>query len=277
MRALGITFSVSSSEAEISAWGPRSWTLGKSCTSQGKFTLPEQFTFVAPRGLARPLEDLIFKPDALKQAMLDNWTKYCETQIEKGKTISMDAQLLAHIKAFDFSCVDRCSLDDILTDPAAKPALAAMFGADPGSPPLGVVPPTVAPGELRYADALMRAYGERDNCNYGCHDDIIGHDVHGKHFFEQRERFYAADAFSRFYRDNTLAEELSALEDEMYHGIVEKHREVHADSLTRVNAVMSQAAAVLPSGPLARHARVQVRQGVCHHFVNNGRIASWTP
>jgi hypothetical protein len=39
-----------------------------------------------------------------------------------------------------------------------------------------------------------------------------------------------------------------------------------------VNAVMSQAAALLPGGPLARHAGVQVRQGICHHFVNEDRL-----
>lgn len=241
---------------------------------QKKFTLPEQFTFVAPRGLARTLEELIFNPSALKRAMITNWNEYCATKIEKGKTVPMDTSLLAHIETFDFSRVDRRSLDDILTDPAAMPALAAMFGADPGSPPPGVVPPTVAPNELRYADALIGAYGERDKCTYACHDDIA-HSVHGQHFFEQRERFYAADAFSRFYRDNTLAEETAALEEEMYHGIIEKHREPHADSLTRVNAVMGHAATVSPGGPLARHARVQVKQGICHHFVNNQRILSW--
>jgi hypothetical protein len=242
---------------------------------QKKFTLPKQFTFVAPRGLARTLEDLIFNPNALKQAIITNWTEYCATKIEKGKTVPMDASLLAHIETFDFSCVDRRSMDDILTDSAAMPALAAMFGADPGSPPPGVVPPTVAPDELRYADALMEAYGERDKCTYAGHDEIIAHSVHGQHFFEQRERFYAADAFSRFYRDNTLAEETAALEEEMYHGIIDKHREPHADSLTRVNAVMGRAATVSPGGPLARHARVQVKQGICHHFVNNQRILSW--
>jgi hypothetical protein len=242
---------------------------------QGKFIFPERFTFVAPRGLSRPLEDLIFNPTALKKAMIDKWPDYCATKITAGKTIPLDASLLAHINTFDFSCVGRCSLDDILMDPAAKPALAAMFGTDPGSPPPGVVPLIVAPTELRYADALMEAYSERDKCTYACHDDIIAHGVHGQHFFEQRERYYAADAFCRFYRDNTLSEEISALEDEMYHGVIQNHRQAHTDALTRVDAVMSQAAVVLPSGPLARHARVQVRQGVCHHFINNSRIASW--
>jgi hypothetical protein len=242
---------------------------------QKEFTLPEQFTFVAPRGLARTLERLIFNPNALKQALIANWNEYCATKIENGKTVSMNASLLAHIETFDFSRVDRRSLDDILMDRAAMPALAAMFGADPGSPPPGVVPATIAPNELLYAEALMGAYAERDRCTYACHDDIIAHSGHGQHFFEQRERFYAADAFGRFYRDNTLAEETAALEEEIYHGIIGKHREAHADSLTRVDAVMGHAATVAPGGPLARHARVQVKQGICHHFVNNRRILSW--
>jgi len=242
---------------------------------QKKFILPDQFTFIAPRGLARTLEDLIFNPADLKDAIITNWDDYCATKIEKGKTIPLDQYLRAHIDRFDFSHVDRRSLDDILTDPAAMPALAAMFGTDPGSPPPSSVPSTVAPHELRYADALLGAYGERDNCTYTDHDEIIAHTTYGQHFFEQRERFYTADAFARFFRDNTLVAETDALEDEIYHGIIEKHREAHADSLTRVNAVMSQAATVVPTGPLARHARVQVRQGICHHFVNNQRIQSW--
>jgi hypothetical protein len=242
---------------------------------QKNFTLPEQFTFVAPRGLTRALEELIFKPSALKEAIITNWNEYCATRIEKGKTIPMDASLLAHTETFDFSRVDRRSLDDILTDTAATPALAAMFGTDPGSPPLGVVPSTVAAAELRYTDALLGAYSERDKRTYARHDDIVTHRVHGQHFFEQRERFYAADAFSRFYRDNTLAQEITSLEEEMYHGVIEKHRQPHADSLTRVNAVMGHAATISPAGPLARHARVQVKQGICHHFINNRRISSW--
>lgn len=241
---------------------------------QGEFSLPEQYTFVAPRGLSRHLESLIFNPSALKQALIDRWDECCAKKIERGKTIPLEARLLAHLNAFHFTAVRRKSIDDILTDDAAKPALAAMFGTDPGSPPPGVVPPTVADEELRYARELLSAYGDRDKCTY-CHDDIVAHDTHGQHFSEQRERFYAADSFKRFYRDNTLEEEIAAFEKEIYHGIEAKHRERHADPLARVDAVMGQAAVVSPAGPLARHARVQVKQGVCHHFINDERIKSW--
>lgn len=52
---------------------------------QKKFTLPEQFTFVAPRGLARTLEELIFNPSGLKQAIITNWNEYWRRKSRRGK------------------------------------------------------------------------------------------------------------------------------------------------------------------------------------------------
>lgn len=46
------------------------------------------------------------------------------------------------------------------------------------------------------------------------------------------------------------------------------------DTLARVGAVMEQAGLILPAGPLAKYAHVSVRQGVCHHIVNDGEL-SW--
>ena len=243
-------------------------------SNQGCFILPEEYTFVAPRGLSRPLEELIFNPSKLKQEIIDKWGSHCAKKIEKGKTIPLDAKLLTHLKTFNFHRVRRVSVDHILSDDAAKPVMAAFFGIDPGAPPKGEIPADVAPTELRYAGELFHAYGDHDSCTYG-QDDVLAHKAHGPHFAEQRERFYAADAFRRFYRDNTLGEETAALEDEIYHGVIQKHREPHASALARVEAVLGHAATIAPTGPLAGHARVQVRQGICHHLVNDERIKSW--
>lgn len=241
---------------------------------QGAFTLPVEYTFVAPKGLSRPLEELIFSPNKLRQALIDNWDANCARKITKGKTIPLDAGLRAHLDTFAFNRVRRTSIDHILADDAAKPAMAAMFGTDPGKPPEGVVPLAVAQREARYAIELFLAYGEKDGCTYS-EDDVVVHTVHGPHFSEQRERFYTADEFRRHYRDNTLGAEMAALEDEIYHGIIQKHREKYATALDRVEAVMGHAAVISPTGPLAVHARVQVRQGICHHLVNDERIKSW--
>lgn len=241
-----------------------------------EFTLPARFLFVAPRGTSRTLEYLLYNPTELKAKMICGWPEYCRTKIVKNQKIELEGDLLGHLESFDFSCVERITLDDILADPSVTPVLAAYFGADPGSPPPHSVPSMVEIRELRYVNELVEAYGEREGCIYTDHGDIMTHPSHGIHFNEQRERFYQADAFSRFYRDNTLADQMNALQGEIYHGVIEKHREPYVDRLARVNAVMSQAASIPPSGVLAKHARVQVRQGICHLFVNDGRL-SWKP
>ncbi|USQ74645.1 hypothetical protein NF552_25955 (plasmid) [Roseomonas mucosa] len=239
-----------------------------------EFILPVRFTFVAPRGTSRTLERLLYNPTELKAKMISDWPDYCRTKIVKNEVIELEGDLLAHLEKFDFSCVDRMTLDDILADPSVNPVLAAYFGADPGSPPPHTVPTAVGATELPYVNELVGAYGEREGCVYTGHDDIMAHPKHSIHFNEQRERFYQADAFSRFYRDNTLADEMDALQGEIYHGVIEKHREPHPDRLARVNAVMSQAASIPPTGLLAKHARVPIRQGICHLFVNDGKL-SW--
>jgi hypothetical protein len=126
--------------------------------------------------------------------------------------------------------------------------------------------------ELPYVSQLVDAYGERDACVYESHEKVSGHAEHGPHLNTQRERFYDADAFSRFYRDNTMDEEIRTLRREVYHGVIDEHRATHRDGLERVDAVMKQAAVIQPSGVLGRHARIPVKQGLCHHFANDGEL-----
>lgn len=239
----------------------------------GEFTVPTRYSFVAPRGVNRNLERMIFNPSELRDAMIAKWDDYCAKGIVDGQVIPLAGSLLTLIESFDYGSIYRISLDDILADPAAKPVLAKRFGSDPGPPPRGIVPADIEQRELPYVSQLVAAYGDRDGKTYTGHGDVAGHVKHGPHFSTQRERFFEADAFGRFYRDNVFEEELEALQDEIYHGVIDKHGETHIDSLGRIDAVMSQAASVQPAGPLARHARVPVKQGICHHLVNDKRIA----
>jgi hypothetical protein len=239
----------------------------------GEFTVPTAYFFVAPRGLNRNLRSYISKPTELKDALLLGWDQYCAKTIAEGPPIRLTPELAAHISAWDPSSVKAVSLDEILTDPAAKPVLASWFGVDPGPPPLGVVPDTIEEHEMPYIQQLLDAYGERDCCSID-KDGAQTHTVHGPHLRLQRERFFDADAFARFYRDNTMQADIDILRRDVRHGVAETHAADYPDSLRRVDAVMTQAALVSPSGALARHASVPVRQGVCHHFANEG-ILRW--
>jgi hypothetical protein len=239
---------------------------------QGEFTAPTKYFFVAPKGVARTLRTYVSKPSELKKALVENWEKYCASGITKNKVIPLTGPLKAFIQAWDFSNVTVISVDAILDDPAGKILMAKRFKEDPAPPPKGVVPGNLEAREMPYVQQLIDAYGERDKCSYPDHEAVKGHDDHGPHLTMQRERFFAADAFNRFYRDNTMTEEINLLHDDIFHGVAGVHGAKHDDSLTRADAVLSQAANIQPSGVLSRHARVPVKQGICHHFANEGKL-----
>jgi hypothetical protein len=223
----------------------------------GQFTVPAAYFFVAPRNVNRNLKRYISKPSELKQVLLTAWDEYCAKTIVEGQIVRLTPELAEHITAWDSSSVKTISLDDILLDPAAKPVLASWFGVDPGPAPLGVVPENIEDHEMHYIQQLLDAYGERSSCTIA-KEQALAHPTHGSHLKIQRERFFDADAFTRFYRDNTMQAEIDILRRDMRHGIAETHAADHADSLRRHDAVMTQASVVSPSGPLAKHAGVPV-------------------
>lgn len=236
---------------------------------RGEFTAPSRYFFVAPRGINRNLEKLIFNPTLLRDATIGDWNQYCANKIVDGRSISLTRDLRSFIENFDFSRVTPISVDDILADADAKPVLHKWFGTDPGPAPVGAVPDNVQVDELGYIMQLADAYSESAGHTFMDHSAIPGDSAYGRHLRRQRERFYDAAAFKRFYRDSTDPEVLSNFDEDIFHGVIDICDAQHPNALTRVDAVMAQAATVQPSGPLAQHARVPVKQGVCHHLAND--------
>ncbi len=238
----------------------------------GEFSAPTKYFFIVPNGVNRNLEKLIFNPDKFKNQLISDWEKSCSKNIVYGVEIPLDEPLKRFIEGFDFSTISRITGDDILIDPEVKPILFEWFGADPGPAPCGQVPFEILNSELTYISQLVDAYSQRDGNVFNDYKEIVRHPTHGLHLSRQRERFYDADAFKRFYRDNTAQDILDTFEADILHGVIDMCDAVHLDALTRADAVMAQAATVQTSGPLAKHARVPVKQGVCHHFANDGRL-----
>ncbi|MGF1620410.1 MAG: ABC-three component system protein [Rhodomicrobiaceae bacterium] len=242
--------------------------------SQGHFTPPRNFYFVAPKGLARKLELLIDKPSALKKALIDDWDTVCANLITRKRTALFDAEVKAVVDAYDFKNVRIITLDDMMDDAAVKPLLIEKFGADPGKYPAAAVPVSVQNTEMRYIDELVDAYGERVKIPFADHAAVLADVDHGADLRRQRERFFEADAFQKFYRDNTSASVISGFRKDVQFGVVERWKAPAADTLARVEAVMDHASTVTCAGPLAKYAHVPVKQGICHHFVNDGEL-SW--
>lgn len=242
--------------------------------SRGDFTVPRRFYFVAPNGLNQKLDTLVQNPSALRQALIDNWDTACATKIVSGTTIPLDVALMLAIDAFDFTEVHKLTVDEMMADPAIKPLLFALFGADPGKYPPGVVPLDVGGDEQKYLDALVAAYGERESITFAGHDEVFAHAVHGPDLHEHRANYFEADAFQKFYRDSTSPEVISDFRKDIHAGVKYTLKVPASDTLARIEAVMSQAAIVNPAGPLKNYAYVPVKQGVCHHLVNDDEM-SW--
>ena len=242
--------------------------------SQGEFTPPRHFYFVAPKGVARKLEGLIDKPAELKAALIADWDTVCATKITSKATVPLDAKVNAVIDAYNFANVHIIAIDDVMSDAAVKPLLIEKFGADPGKYPAAAVPADVQNLEMRYIEELVAAYGERAKEPFADHAAVLGDADHGPDLRRQRERFFEADAFQKFYRDNTSADVLSNFRRDVQLGVVDRWRAPAADTLARVEAVMAHASTVSCAGPLAKYGHVPVKQGLCHHFVNDGEL-SW--
>jgi len=236
------------------------------------FTMPERFAFVAPHGLNRRLEILFDKPNQFRETLLSSWDKTCAKRIIENRTVPLDARLRTKIESYDFGHVTRVDINDILAHPRIQLVLHRHFGADPGPAPVGKTPSSIDPTEIPYLTQLVNAYGERSKVLPSSPEQALNDPTHGQHLRRQRERFYDADYFMRYYRDNTAPEVLPTLESDIENGVFEAYNRSHADTLERIDAVMQQAAVVDPSGPLRPHARVSVKQGVCHRFANDGRF-----
>ena len=236
------------------------------------FTMPERYAFVAPHGLNRRLESLFDKPDEFRNTLLSTWDATCAKHIIDKKTVPLTAQLRAKIEGYNFGRVTRLDIGDIMAHPRVQLVLHRHFGADPGPAPRGSTPAAIDPAEIPYVSQLVDAYSERSGLALASPQDALDNPHHGPHLRKQRERFYDADFFMRYYRDNTAPDVLPTLENDIENGIFDIHHRLHNDTLDRIDAVMAQAATVDVSGPLRPHARVSVKQGVCHRFANDGRL-----
>ncbi|MFV8248700.1 ABC-three component system protein [Bdellovibrio bacteriovorus] len=235
---------------------------------QGDFTPPSAFYFVAPKGLNRKLRDFILNPSHFKKELLQNWNKYCAEKIIENQKIALTPELSAFIEAYDFSLISQINLSTIISDKVAVPVLYEWFKADPGPAPRTTTPPSISDFEFTYISALYEVYAEEEGVVNFENKDLSTYPRHKSHLLLQRERFYEAEVFKRFYRDNTNAETIDRFEEDIYQGVVDTFESGHKSSLERVQAVMSQAARINPTGILTQYAYVPVRQGFCHHFVN---------
>lgn len=234
-------------------------------------TLPNEYVFVAPRGIVGPLRDLILNPSTLGPHLIDHWDEHCAHRITDKQHVPLTPKIRAAIKGYDFSRVSYLTASLIVKDAAAAPALSKVLGLIPDEAPPGVAPDAIQLEELKYLDQLREVYSEAAGIGFASAEAVLAHDQFGDDLRLQRTRFFDAASFGRFHRDNTAPGALETFRSDVYHGVVEVHREQYATLLHRLDAVMKHAGQ-LPVSLLGRLARIPVRQGMCHHLANEGRL-----
>jgi hypothetical protein len=237
-------------------------------------TLPVSYVFVAPRGVVGPLRDLILNPSTIGPYLIEHWEKNCATKITGKTPVPLTSDIRAAIEAYDFARVSYMTAPVIVKDPEAASALSKVLGLLPDEAPRGSVPDAIQDEELPYVGQLVEVYGEASGSLFMGPNAVLADPVHGEHLRRQRTRFFEAASFSRFHRDNTAPGALETFQDDIYHGVVEVYGESHASRLSRVDAVMKHAG-MLQTSLIGRLTREPVRQGMCHHLANEGRL-KWT-
>jgi hypothetical protein len=238
-------------------------------------TLPVSYIFVAPRGVVGPLRDLILNPSTIGPYLIEHWAKNCATKITGKTAAPMTPELQAAIEVYDFSRISYMTAPMIVKDPEAAPALSRVLGLLPEQAPRGSAPEDIQNEELFYIGQLVEVYSEASEGPFAGADAVLAHPIHGEHLRRQRTRFFEAASFSRFHRDNTAPGALETFQDDVYHGVIEVYAETHASRLIRVDAVMKHAG-MLQTSLIGRLTREPVRQGMCHHLANEGRL-KWIP
>lgn len=241
--------------------------------SQKQFTIPEKYYFIAPKGINRPLETLINNPSLFKKTLIDEWKECCETKIVKNSKVILNEEVLAAIENFNFSGIKALQVTQILSDPDINSVLYKWFKHDPGTAPKGTVPLEIEKTEQEYVGQLLFAYGERLGKEFKTHKDIEGDKAHFRSFQMQRIRFYDADAFQRYYRDNTAPHTVEQIKDDIFYSIIDLCcLGSYKDTLDKITAILGEVTKIQLSGDISLYATNSVRQGLCHHLVNEGHL-----
>jgi hypothetical protein len=245
-------------------------------SSNGAFSLPRAFYFVAPTGIGRDAKSLLAHPSRLRQTCIDRWDSDLAKKLVENATVPLAPAIRSTIGQFNFTRV--YGLDSIVleNDPSMLPVLVKWFGADPGEAPRGKTPDEFDAREARYISQLVQIYSTQAGTTFADAREVLQDTKWAANLRLQRTRFFEAAEFERFYRDSTPPEFLVNFREDIHSGVVDAyHDDQHKNEFDRLNKVMGQAATIQVSGVLAKYARVPVKQGTCHHLANDGSMP-WT-
>lgn len=250
--------------------------LGKLCfyTHNGQYRIPRKYRIIAPHGVGGALGDLLTKPEELRNGLIAHWDSKCKNGISKTKELRLEAELLAHVHAFDFSIVGYVPVHELLAQHKKTTHWFRRFRRDPLVRPVASTPPTeIQPSELRYVAQLLRAYGDNLKTNIADTNALTPYAEHAGHFQRARTDFFMAESLNRFYRDPFPPGAFEDVKHQVYDGVVETASDSHPCGYSRVKETLKKAVdVVLAVTDYTPYVQPGDRKGLCHHLAQDDKL-----
>ena len=80
-----------------------------------EFPIPQKYFFVAPKGCGTSLSKLLQNSGLLRQAIIDNWERYCKKEIT-NYDVELKGDFLTYVNSFDFSIFSKIHTKDIISE-----------------------------------------------------------------------------------------------------------------------------------------------------------------
>ncbi|ANR71263.1 hypothetical protein AXF19_09935 [Selenomonas sp. oral taxon 126] len=142
------------------------------------------------------------------------------------------------------------------------------------------VPKEATQNEETYIDELFLAYGDAEGMDVFSRNDLISFPDYEEDLNGRRIDFYAAESIRRGVLElgsGSLTDQFDVLKSETLVGVTDTAKRTHPNGYERMLAVMEQAVTtpmtnyVLSASPYWIGGKI--KKGVCHHLVNDGKLA----
>lgn len=245
---------------------------------KGYYIPPRKHYFAGSQDIGTSLEQLLNDPEELQFKAQENWGQNCKSGITSTMEIPLSGELLDYFELFDFSRFSSKSVVELIDGHSCTQFHAVRFGGGLPFRPDSLKPPVVPAGsENRYIRQIFNAYGNHLSKTIIDESDLESHSSLKRDYFRQRERFYHAESLRNFARDTVPDGTFSALQDEIFYGVVDVCEDDHVDGFVRMKSTITHSSTVAASAsPLASAFKIQDRQGICHQLANEDRL-TWVP
>ena len=245
--------------------------------SQGVFTLPRRYFFVAPNAAVRDVSRAVDMPSTIGRMLVEQWDAHCLRGITKAGAPLTEA-IREAIAAYKFENVHLWKVTDIIEQPHMRGVMCEHLDIDPGAAPSlreEDIPLTPGDDERGYIAQLIKVYGGHRGQQFEDHDAVLADPAYSPQITRARRQFLDRKAFRLHFRDNLDGAVLDRVDQDVFDGVYDcylGHGE--GSKYRRLLGVIERAAGVEVSGPLGKHRRVtpSVKQGVCHYHAGDGKM-----